>query len=251
MAACVHIGCCGWSYLNERDFPELQDPQSNRSKLQSYAKLFDTVEINSTFYRLPHLSTAEKWRKEADEANPEFEFTVKAFKGITHLHRFQKKASLDSYQALKETCSALRARFVLFQSPASFKPSKENINTVTEFFDKIDRRGIVAVWEPRGKWYDDPEVIERVCRDCKLVHCVDPFRNDPLTFGDDKVAYFRLHGFGKPSMYRYNFSDGELRLLLRKIESLPVEVKDIYVFFNNDACYRNGQRFQQIVKTEA
>lgn len=147
MAARVHIGCCGWSYLNERDFPELLDPQSKRSKLQSYARLFGTVEIKSTFYRLPHLSTAEKWRKEADGGIPEFEFTVKAFKGIPHLHRFQKKASLslDSYRALREICSCLGARFVLFQSPASFKPSKENINTMTEFFDKIDRQGIVAV----------------------------------------------------------------------------------------------------------
>jgi uncharacterized protein YecE (DUF72 family) len=247
MPARIHLGCCGWSYLNEGEFPELGNLNREHSKLHAYAKLFDTVEINSTFYRLPRLSTAEKWRNEVDELNPEFEFTVKAFKGITHLHRFQKEESLNSYRSLKEICSALRTRFVLFQSPASFMPSRENINTMLEFFRKINREGIAAVWEPRGKWYDDIKLIERVCCDCKLVHCVDPFRNDPLTSGPTKTAYLRLHGFGKPSMYRYDFSNEELRSLLKKVESLPAEMKDVYVFFNNDSCYHDALAFMKLI----
>ncbi|MCL4538144.1 MAG: DUF72 domain-containing protein, partial [Bacteroidetes bacterium] len=205
MSPDIHIGCCGWSYLNERDFTgELTGKYS--SKLQAYANLFDTVEINSTFYRLPRLSTAEKWRREADEINPDFEFTVKAFKGITHLHRFQKNESLNSFEIIKDVCSALRARCVLFQSPASFKPSQENIGNMRAFFDRIDRAGLDIVWEPRGTWYDEPGAIESVCAENELVHCVDPFRNDSLTFGRNMIAYFRLHGFGKPTMYRYDFS---------------------------------------------
>ncbi|MDE3056325.1 MAG: DUF72 domain-containing protein [Bacteroidota bacterium] len=119
----IHIGCCGWSYLNEKEFTALSETVRGRTKLQAYAKLFTAVEINSTFYRLPRLSTAEKWRKEVDEVTPGFEFTVKAFQGITHLHRFQKKESLDAYDTLKEVSSVLHARFILFQSPASFKPT--------------------------------------------------------------------------------------------------------------------------------
>lgn len=241
----IHTGCCGWSYINLHDFEDLLR-EKYASKLQGYAKLFDAVEINSSFYRLPRISTAEKWRGDADEVNPQFEFTVKAFKGITHLHRFQKKESLDAYEVIGDVCSALRAKYVLFQSPAGFKPTGSNIENMRRFFDRIDRRGIAAVWEPRGAWYDDPPLIERVCRENNLVHCVDPLRNDQLTFGKTRTAYFRLHGFGKPTMYDYNFSDDEIWRLREKIDSLDGNLEEAYVFFNNSACYRNGLTFQNM-----
>ncbi len=246
MSLKVYIGCCGWSYLNESEFPEARDSDRRLSKLQAYAKLFDTVEINSTFYRLPSLSTAEKWRKEADEIDPRFEFTVKAFQGITHLHRFQKEQSITSFEVIKDVCSALRARYVLFQSPASFRPTPVNIENMRAFFDKINRAGLSLVWEPRGAWYDDPGVVERVCRENELAHCVDPFRNDCLTFGKDRTAYFRLHGFGKPTMYRYNFSEDELGRLHKKIDALGADIRNAYIFFNNEACYINGRSFQRM-----
>ncbi|HUI28903.1 MAG TPA: DUF72 domain-containing protein [Candidatus Acidoferrales bacterium] len=247
MPAHIHIGCCGWSYLDEKEFREPEGLRPGHSKLQAYVRLFDSVEINSTFYRLPRLSTAERWRKEADEVNPGFGFTVKVYQGITHLHRFRKKESLDTYRIIKDICSVLRSNLVLFQSPASFKPSPENIDAMTEFFDKIDREGIVTAWEPRGKWYDDSRLVEKVCADCKLVHCVDPFRNDALVLGKTKTAYFRLHGFGKPSMYQYDFSEEELYRLQKKIDSLSYEMKYVYVFFNNAACYGNAAAFQKML----
>lgn len=249
MSTQIHTGCCGWSYLDENDFRD-ELKKKYRSKLQAYVHLFDSVEINSTFYRLPRLTTAEKWRKEADEVNPGFEFTVKAFQGITHLHRFQKKESLDSFNIVRDVAKILRARFILFQSPASFRPSEENIGNMQTFFGTIDRQGTNAVWEPRGKWYDDASLIERVCEDCKLVHCVDPFRNNPLLPGKTRTVYFRLHGFGKPSMYRYDFSDEELRNLRAKVNALEKVVNNVFVFFNNETCYRNGRTFQKMLEVK-
>lgn len=246
MPAKIHTGCCGWSYLNEQEFADKLGGEYS-SKLQAYAALFEAVEINSTFYRLPRPATAEKWRKEVDAIRPDFEFTVKAFKGITHLHRFQKKESLDAFGVIGDICSALNARYVLFQSPASFKPTPANIENMRWFFSGIDISGLTAVWEPRGTWYDDQRLIQSVCTDNKLVHCVDLFRNEPLMSNKIGAAYFRLHGFGQPTMYRYNFSNQELRQLCDEIVSLPPIVKDIYVFFNNEACYRNGLTFQRMI----
>jgi len=98
VAATVHIGCCGWSYLEEREFAA-QIKRKYSTKLQAYAQLFDAVEINSTFYRLPRVSTAQKWRDEAGAVNSKFEFTVKAYQGITHIHRFMGGVDITVHSA--------------------------------------------------------------------------------------------------------------------------------------------------------
>jgi len=249
MNATVHLGCCGWSYLNEKEFAG-QIKRKYTSKLQAYAQLFNTVEINSTFYRLPRLSTAQKWRQEADSVNPKFEFTVKAYQGITHLHRFGG-ISISLFDQLKEIGKALAASILLFQSPASFRPTEAALKAMKSFLQKIDRSGLICVWEPRGKWYDNPGLLAEVCEECGLVHCVDPFRNEPLVFGPSKTAYFRLHGFGKTSMYNYDFSEDELRRLASIVQSLQKSVRHIYVLFNNMTCYQNALEFWDLLSTQA
>lgn len=241
----LHIGCCGWSYLREQEFTQSYRQQP-ASKLQAYAQLFDTVEINSTFYRIPRLTTAQKWRREASAVNPHFEFTVKVYQGITHLHRFGK-ASRSQFNRVKTVAKVLQTNLVLFQSPASFKPSSQNIKKLNTFFSSVERDGLIFVWEPRGQWYEDEGVIAEVCEDNDLIHCVDPFRNEPLAFGREKIAYFRVHGFGKPSMYNYDFSPLELKSLGAMIDSLPKSLGAIYVLFNNANCYHNGLDFAGMV----
>ena len=82
------------------------------------------------------------------------------------------------------------------------------------FFKNIKRESLQCVWEPRGNWYNEPGLIAEVCEECRLIHCVDPFRNQPLAFGEQGVArHGGLHGFGKPGMYRHSFSDEELQRL--------------------------------------
>ncbi len=246
MAAEIHIGCCGWGYLREKNFQD-QIKGKYRSKLQAYAHLYGCVEVNSTFYRIPKLSTAEKWRQEAGEVNGQFEFTVKVSQIITHQARFSR-ASVVTYKQVRDVCLALGARVLLFQSPASFHATKSNIDNMTKFFGSIDRSGFVCVWEPRGKWLDDPPLIERVCQECDLVHCVDPLRDQPLHFGSKKIAYFRLHGFGRPSMYRYEFSKDELQQVSQHCRETRNTAKEIYVFFNNVFCYEDALEFTKIVK---
>lgn len=67
----------------------------------------------------------------------------------------------------------LAADKVVFQCPASFAPTSENVDRMREFFSSIDREGVTCIWEPRGKWHDDQ--IGQLCRELNLVHCVDPF----------------------------------------------------------------------------
>jgi len=64
---------------------------------------------------------------------------------------------------------------------------------------------------------------------------------------DTGQGYFRLHGFGKPSMYMYQYSRKELEELLEKCISLSKSVDRIYVFFNNSFMYENAREFGSLV----
>lgn len=241
----IRIGNCGWSYLIEEHYSHRLTKEYS-SKLQAYSQLYSVVEINSTYYAIPRPTTVQKWRRESSQINPKFEFTVKAYQGITHRNRFGKK-SIPFFEKMKEVTAAVESKILLFQSPASFHPTSASIAKMRNFFNEIDRDGLVCVWEPRGKWYDDSSRIVDVCEELELVHCVDPFRNEPLVFGKEKIAYFRLHGFGKPSMYHYNFSQEELSWLRSVVLELSSKLMHIYVFFNNMYCYENAKTFETML----
>jgi uncharacterized protein YecE (DUF72 family) len=242
----VSVGCCGWGYLREKEFSKSIE-RKFRSKLQAYAQLFQSVEVNSTFYRIPKVSTAERWRREADEMNKQFEFSVKASRIITHIDRFGSRASLDAFSRMLDICAVLRARMLLLQSPASFRPTPENLNRLEKFFSAIDPGEVRSAWEPRGRWWDAKEEIVSVCEKFKLVCCVDPFRNEPLLTQRVRVAYFRLHGFGEPSMYQYRFTKNQLTELMEKCLKLSKIVDLACVFFNNSFMYANAFEFQSML----
>jgi len=238
----VKVGNCGWSYLDaEKYFDEWKS--KFKHKLQAYAKLFDVVEINSTFYRIPKLKTAENWRKLADEINPDFEFTIKCSQIITHKDRFGNR-SVQVFNKMKEIARALRSKILLFQSPSSFKPNEENIERVKKFFMKIDRDDFILVWEVRwkDKWKED--IVRKLFKDIEVNQCVDPLRQD--CFYTKDIVYYRLHGLGYP-MYNYNFSEEELKSVVRKLDSkLPV-----YVMFNNSNCYENALTLKNRIRSSA
>ena len=79
----VWVGCSGWNYPHWREaiYPE---GLPARRWLEHYATLFDTVEVNYTFYRLPPRSAVENW---VEQTPPGFLFTVKASRFLTHMKR--------------------------------------------------------------------------------------------------------------------------------------------------------------------
>ncbi|MHA1874358.1 MAG: DUF72 domain-containing protein [Candidatus Heimdallarchaeaceae archaeon] len=237
----IKVGCCGWSYLDCKQYFGENWKEKFLSKLQAYAKLFPTVEINSTFYRIPRITTAQRWRKEVDMINPDFEFTIKCSQIITHKDKFSSRTSIWAFNQMKHIAKALRARTLLFQTPSSFKPSKENLNNVKKFFNSIKRNNFILVWEVR--WEKDwiPEIVEELFSELGINQCVDPFRQD--CFFSKDIIYYRLHGLGKPSMYSYQFSDNELKQLLEKIRKR----KNCYVFFNNMSCYEDALKFNEML----
>jgi uncharacterized protein YecE (DUF72 family) len=244
----VHVGCCGW-------------PRGRKD----YFRVFSTVELQSTFYRLPEPETAERWAKEAPEG---FIFCLKAWQAITHpvtsptwkrsgmsaeeLKRREYgwlRPTEDNFRAWEMTraiCEKLSARICVIQTPPSFGFSVENAEGMMKFLGKIDRRGVLLAWEPRGIWTENPEEVRKMCRKLDMIHTVDPLRSDPVHLGSKKIAYFRLHGFGKPSIYNYKFSDGELRQVLEKAEGTGA--REVFCMFNNIHMFEDAKRFKRMVE---
>lgn len=228
------VGCCG--------FPE------SRGKYYSH---FKVVEIQQSFYQLPKPETARKWREEAPE---DFEFTLKAWQLITHepssptYRRLKERVPedrRDRYGSFKPTeevltawirteeiAQALRAKVIVFQCPASFRPTDQNKENLKVFFHKINRKDYIFTWEPRGKW--SPEEIKEICQELDLVHCVDPFK-DESTYG--KILYYRLHGIGG---YSYQYTDENFEELKSRCRAQ----KEIYFMFNNTFMLEDALRFK-------
>mgnify|MGYP001030018861 CR=1 FL=1 len=131
--------------------------------MKKYYESFRLVELNNTFYQYPRMSTVVGWREKAPE---DFEFTVKAHQDISHKFKFKSEPSVKAFEQMKEICKALRTRILLIQTPGSLRPDK--MMDAHEFFGKIDREGLVVVWETRGPSWDDPRVREELAKLCLL-----------------------------------------------------------------------------------
>lgn len=250
-------GCCGWGYFNPNEFLEesgiLTEEKSDWKeiydhKVQAFGDFFNLVEVNKTFYDLPQVKTAERWRRHAREVNEEFQFTVKASKIITHKDRFSSERSVTKFGEVKEIARALDSELILFQSPPSFGSDKENCEALESFFAEIDREDFLLAWEPRGDWEENPEMINEVCEEHNLIHCTDPFRLTPAA--RTQVSYLRLHG--KPpgeEMYKYTFKNEDLKRLRGLIEG--INSGRIYLLWNNYNMYRDLKKFEELLKGSA
>ena len=102
--------------------------------MKKYYESFHLVELNSTFYHYPRISTVAGWR---DNAPADFEFTVKAHQDISHRFRFAVEPSLKPFEQMKEICKILEAQVLLIQTHGSFGPNK--LGDAYNFFRKIPR----------------------------------------------------------------------------------------------------------------
>jgi uncharacterized protein YecE (DUF72 family) len=238
VATMLKIGLCGWTIA-----------------AQEYFRRFRVLEVQQTFYDPPAERTLVRWR---ESAPPGFEFTLKAWQLITHegtsstyrrLRRplsqrdradagsFRESAVVDAGWVETLRCArVLRATSVLFQCPASFRPTEENTARMRGFFRRTERHGLRFLWEPRGAWPAD--LVRGLCEELQLVHVVDPFVSQTVT---PERIYFRLHGVGGS---RHVYTDAELA----HVASLVREADGAYVMFNNLPRVGDAQRFEALLE---
>jgi uncharacterized protein YecE (DUF72 family) len=219
----VRIGCSGWNYSHWR---EVVYPKGLpvRRWLEHYATLFDTVEVNTTFYRLPTVSAVEGW---VEQSPPGFLFAVKSSRFLTHMKRLTDMGEpvRRFYARIDPLVRSPKLGPVLWQLPESFRRDDERLAAALdalpsgrhcfefrhaswftgEVYDLLRRHGVALVIG------DDPR---------------RPFQSRELTAD---FTYLRFHHGGGDG----NYSHRLLASWARRIEEWRREA-DVFAYFNND-----------------
>jgi uncharacterized protein YecE (DUF72 family) len=219
------IGCSGWNYPHwrERVYPKGL-PQ--RRWLEHYATLFDTVEVNNTFYRLPTHSSVAGW---VEHTPAEFVFTVKASRYLTHIKRLTdlERGVERFYERIEPLVESGKLGPVLWQLPGNFQRNDERLASALEQLPSGRH-----CFEFRHPSWFVPEVYDLLRgRGAALVIGDDPrrpFQTHELT-ADWTFVRFHRGRRGRNG----NYSETELEEWKRRVAAWRSEV-DVYAYFNND-----------------
>ena len=225
MALHYHIGTSGWHYEHWRGrfYPERL---TKAEWLEFYASHFTTVELNNSFYRLPSEAAFTTWYN-SSPAN--FTFAVKVSRFITHIKRL--KNSEEAVENFISRAKILEEKLgpLLYQLP----PNMHRNDEVLESFLSNLPRGMKHVLEFRHQSWLEEKVFE-ILRKYNIGLCVFdmPSFTCPLEMTAD-FAYIRFHGSGE--LYSSCYSDKELADWAKRLTNLDINLKAVYIYFNNDA----------------
>jgi len=221
----VRVGCSGWMYDDWRGrlYPERL---AKRRWLEVYASAFDTVEVNSTFYRLARREAVEGW---VQQTPSEFLFAVKASRYLTHVKRlFTIRDGIERfYEPLEPMRAAGRLGPVLWQLPENFHRDDRRLEAWLELLPS----GMHTIEFRHPSWFV-PDVLEALRS-----------RGVALTIGDhperpfqtyDATADWRFIRFHHGSRGRAgNYSASEIETWARRIVQWRRR-ENVYAYFNND-----------------
>jgi len=237
------IGCSGFS---NKDWKGHFYPDSLQSKdyLAVYAENFNSVEINSSFYRKPTTKTLNNWY---DQTPDNFLFFVKVPQAITHINQMTG-VTIEIAEFCKHISNSLREKLggFLFQFPPSFICNKENINNIVE---GLNHRYMNVVEFRHKSWWNDS--VYDILSEHGIVFCGVSIPKDipeDLIVNHHSSLYYRLHG--KPELFKSEYSEQYLQLLADKIRNSQ---KNSYTYFNNTwgmAAIHNAQYLQKLLAAD-
>ncbi len=247
----IRIGTAGWSYMSgPGKWAGVFYPRGTSDPLEFYARFFETVEVNSTFYRPISAETAEGWARKTPDG---FNFSIKLFQKFTHPKMYQEatgevaNVANDDFTAFISGIRPLeevrKLGPLLAQYPPSFRRSDAGVDQLRRLADQLARYQLVV--ELRHKsWLENDKTLE-LLRDHGLswVHTDEPFVSDaggtmPIT---GPIAYLRFHGRNakdwwrgdRDERYNYLYSLKEQTQLAQRITAIPRVAADTYVAYNN------------------
>ena len=201
-----------------------------KSRLEYYAHLFNTIEINSSFYKTPKLATTAKWGTSVPD---NFRFTFKLSKAITHVKELDFKE--DDLESFMETIAQIENKkgCLLIQFPPSIRIDK---------LDKLQQLLSSIHWLNEGQWqlavefrhtsWYEKEVTEILNEYQAITVLQDkPPAITPQETTQGNTVYVRLHGPG--GNYKGSYEETFLQNLATDIKTWQEAGKTVYCYFNN------------------
>lgn len=260
----VRVGTSGWSYPTGKGtwngvfYPTLPGSKRRKSgfdELTFYAEHFDTVEINSSFYRIPTIETTRKW---VERTPRDFEFSLKLYQKFTHPEMFHKATGADPADVGDTDVDEFRAAMdpiatsgklgaVLAQFPASFK-NEPNSRGYLEWLLDAFKDYPIAVELRHRSFSDDPKGTLGLLGKygAALVQIDEPkFRfsiRQTLLPNVRTFYYMRLHGRNaaqwwkhdnSEDRYNYLYSEAELEPIIDAADAAAHHVRKAYLYTNN------------------
>jgi uncharacterized protein YecE (DUF72 family) len=243
----LRIGCSGWNYASwkRRFYPDGLPPSR---WLAHYASVFNTVEVNGTFYRLPEATTFAAWR---DETPAGFLMAVKASRFLTHMKRLRDPE--EPLERLLSRAAALGPRLgpLLYQLPPTFHRDLGRLDAFLATLPRTlagTRHRLLHVLEFRHpSWYvrETYQLLER--------HAVSLCLHDKAGSGvveevTGPCVYVRFHGTS--GHYHGSYGDAALRRWASRLVDEWRAGRHAFAYFNNDpeaVATRNARRLHELV----
>lgn len=225
MTGQAFIGTSGWNYAEWRE--SFYGGIPHREWLAFYARHFNAVEVNATFYHHQRKSTFEHWREQAPAG---FVFAIKGHRYLTHIKRLADAATLplsrDAANGLGDKLAA-----VLWQTPRSLRKDLARLEGFA--------RALAAWPEARhvlefrhASWFDD-EVADCLRRH-RIGNCLSDAADWPMWDAvTADLVYVRLHGH--TDTYASVYSQAELAEWAARLKAWRSEGRNVHVYFDNTA----------------
>jgi uncharacterized protein YecE (DUF72 family) len=253
----VLIGTSGFSYSDWKGpfYPKNID---SKEMLDYYAQFFKTIEINVTYYRIPHPNVFEKMM---ERVGSDFEFAVKAPRDFTHTLGFEKVLK-EFNDSLSPLVRHGRLGAVLAQFPWSFKPLKQNLEYLKSLKHALPLVPFVTEFRHRS-WIKE-SIFDFLKEENIAFCCVDepnlPGLVPPVAQATSSTGYVRFHSRdgskwwegGLKGRYDYDYQDHELKEWIPKVLKLGKETQKIYIFFNNchnGSAAKNALRMRELLSS--
>ncbi len=234
----VLVGVGGWAYL----------PVKIGNKLQICSRLYDFVEVNSTFYNLPEMERVRKWKKTVPAT---FGFTLRANRELTHIGHLKPIAkNYKIFEQHLNIAKELDASILHFQFPPSLEVTKDLVRDWRDFFSSITREAgrseLKFALEIRNPTAKDSDDLARLVQDYDIIPTTDACRDSSVAASvDSKIVYTRV--FGQGDHNKWAFDSQELSDLGDKLSE--VKARRRYVTFHNLTMYEDASRMKTILKT--
>ncbi|HEX5857132.1 MAG TPA: DUF72 domain-containing protein [Microbacterium sp.] len=222
----VRIGTSGWSY-DHWDGVLYPPGMPARDRLQRYVSVFDTVELNASFYRWPAPPRFESWNRRLP---PGFAMTVKAPRGLTHARKlYAPEEWLGRMSASLHELGDKRA-VVLAQLPPKMERDDDRL---AYFLERVPEWMRICVEFRHPSWETD-EVFELLARH-RAAYCVMSGAGlSCILRATTDIAYVRLHGPSHDHLYAGSYSDEDLAWWAERVREWRDSGRDVYAYFNND-----------------